>query len=116
MMASLADAAERRSRSLRDLGIFNLERVEPFDAIVQLAANLCDTPMAALSFNDQSRERFVACRGFSLDKIPIEKGLSDYIISGGAPIVVDDTPISERAAPEGRYRRAFLCRRAGHYQ
>lgn len=96
MSANLADAAERRSRALRELGIFNLENVEPFDAIVQLAANLCDTPMAALSFNDQSRERFVACRGFSLDKIPTEKGLSDYIVSGGTPIVVNDTRIDMR--------------------
>jgi len=96
MSADFSTAIDRRSRALRELGLFTSDDFAPLDAIVQLAANLCDTPMAALSFNDQTRERFVACKGFTLDKIPAAKGFSDYIVSGGVSLIVNDTRTDTR--------------------
>lgn len=66
------------------------------DEFVHLAAQLCDTPLAALSFNDHSRERFVSCHGMTLDKLPLEKGFGDYVVSGGMPLLVNDARTDTR--------------------
>lgn len=67
-MKSASDTRSLRTSILRDYGFFEQRRDDRLDEIVSLAAQLCDAPMAVFSVNDQSRERFVSCHGFSLDK------------------------------------------------
>lgn len=104
MTKSASDAESRRMSVLRDYGFFDSRQNDRFDEIVSLAAQLCDAPMAAFSVNDHSRERFVSCYGFSLDKIPLEKGFSDFVVGGGAPLLVND------ARNDARFPRAPLLK------
>lgn len=89
-MNGASDMKSRRAAVLRDFGFFESRPRDDLAGVVNLAAQLCDAPMAAFSVNDHSRERFVCCHGFSLDKIPLEKGFGDYIVSGGASLLVSD--------------------------
>ncbi len=90
----------RRSDVLRRYGFLGGGRktVFDFDSIVQLAAQLCDTPMAAFSVNDVSRERFISCHGLKLDRIDLDRGFSDYVVGGGTPLLVNDTRADVRFA------------------
>lgn len=46
----------QRLAELREFGILDTEADEDFDGLVQLAAEVCGTPMAALTFVDASRQ------------------------------------------------------------
>lgn len=64
--------------------------------LLRLAAQLCDAPVATFSCNDRTRERFVGCHGISLEKLPLEKGFADYIVSGSVPLLINDARIDPR--------------------
>lgn len=102
MTASITEINVTRWASLRRYRLLEPDSASSFKTVVDIAASLCDVPIATLSFNDRTRERFAACHGCTLEKIPCEKGFSEYVIHGRSSLLVNDT----RADP--RFPRAPL--------
>lgn len=63
----LPDEAQRLS-SLYSFDVLDTEREDIFDEIVELAANICDAPIALVSLIDQSRQWFKASVGLAISE------------------------------------------------
>lgn len=61
--APLPENEELRLRDLISHDILNSVQEKEFDALVELAAQICDCPMAAISFVDRNRQWFKASAG-----------------------------------------------------
>lgn len=66
------------------------------DNLLRAAAQLCDAPMATLSFADRTRERFYACHGCTFDKLLSARGFGDYVVSGNCSLLVGDVRTDTR--------------------
>ena len=93
----------QRVEVLRNYGLLDGTARPGFDEIVQLAAQLSDTPLASISVNDVSRERFISCRGIAPCRISLGKGFGGRVVDSGTPMLVNDT----RA--DVRFRQAPLA-------
>src|SRR3954468_199156 len=58
---------QARLAALRELNVLDVPPDAELEGLVQLAAQLCDAPMAALSFVDATAQRYVARTGFTAD-------------------------------------------------
>jgi PAS domain S-box-containing protein len=75
----------------------NTEAEPAFDEIVQLAAQICDTPFAFIGLAYAEQFCFKACHGISPEKAPGDHTLCDYVrAEGGRVLVVPDTTKDER--------------------
>lgn len=59
-----------RVKELQELSILDTPEETAFNEIVQLAAHICDTPIAIISFVDQDRQWFKAKTGVSATQTP----------------------------------------------
>jgi len=82
-----------RLRAFRILGT-SCERV--FDEAVRLAALICDTPVAVISFIDEQRVWFKAKIGLELDEIPRDGSFCTYAILQPDVLIVPDPLSDER--------------------
>ena len=67
-----------------------------FDDLVQLAASLCDVPIALLSLRDGDRQWFKAKQGLALSEIPHSQSFCRYIGEERRFFLVRDTYLDER--------------------
>ena len=85
------DDAERLAE-LRELGVLETEADEDFDSLVQLAAELCGTRMAALTFVDATRQWFKSRVGLAVTDVGRDAGFcSRTILSADRLLEVPDT-------------------------
>ena len=74
---SLSPAYEtERISALHQLQILDTEAEEDFDDIAALASQICETPMAVISFTDADRSWFKSKIGIDCDYIPREVSFS----------------------------------------
>ncbi|HYF21296.1 MAG TPA: sensor domain-containing phosphodiesterase [Ramlibacter sp.] len=86
-----ADEPDRLAQ-LREFAILDTEADEDFDRLVQLAALLCGTRAAALTFVDASRQWYKARVGIPVSDVARERGLcSRAILSPERLLEVPDT-------------------------
>lgn len=78
-----------------------------FDALVELAARICQKPMADLSLVDESRQWFKARLGIAEQETPRDISFCQHTIMGERPIVVQD------AIYDPRFSDSPLVRKAG---
>ncbi|OLC99570.1 MAG: hypothetical protein AUH86_02180 [Acidobacteria bacterium 13_1_40CM_4_58_4] len=64
---------------------------ESFDNVTRLAAYICGTPIALISFIDQERQWFKSRVGWDVDEIPRNVCLCAYTIRQSGVLVVSDT-------------------------
>lgn len=76
-----------RLAELRDLGILDTEADEVCESLVQLAADVCGTPMAALSFVDASRQWYKARVGIPVADADRDAGFCARAILGSEDVV-----------------------------
>lgn len=88
----------RRLVTLRDLRILDTDREEPFDEIVQLAALLCNAPVALVSFVDEDRQWFKSTYGWDGASTPRDVALCAYTILEDVDFVVEDVHVDQRVA------------------
>ncbi|EKV27576.1 Histidine kinase A [Caenispirillum salinarum AK4] len=69
-----------------------------FDAMTDLAATLCDTPIALVSLVDKSRQWFKARRGLEPQETPREYAFCGHAIAAAEPLVVEDAAADSRFA------------------
>jgi PAS domain S-box-containing protein len=69
-----------------------------FDHIAELAAQICGTPMAAVSFIDTRRQWFKSRLGISAQEIPRAAAFCAYTILGSEVLVISDAGADPRFA------------------
>jgi GAF domain-containing protein len=79
-----------RIDALRRCRVVDTEPEEVFDALAQLAAIVCGTPIALISLVDETRLWFKSRIGFPLASLPRELSYCDRVIRGDGVLVVND--------------------------
>jgi CheY-like chemotaxis protein len=96
-----------RLESLRTFRILGTSCEQVFDEIVRLAALICDTPIAVITFIDEQRVWFKAKIGLELDEIPRDGSFCTYAILQPDVLIVPD-PLSDETFMSG-----FLVKQIG---
>lgn len=87
-----------RLASLRSYGILDTEREADFDDIVDLASQLCGTPISVVNLIDQDRQWFKAEVGLGVRETPIESSICAHAILEADFVEIPDTLIDPRMA------------------
>lgn len=69
-----------------------------FDAMTDLAATLCDTPIALVSLVDKTRQWFKSRRGLDALETPREQAFCGHAVAAAEPLVVEDARADDRFA------------------
>lgn len=94
---------EARLAALHSLGLMDTTPEEEYDELVQLAAEVCDTPMSLISLVDKRRQWFKAAVGVSFRETPADVSFCAHTIQMPEIFVVEDAQADERfrAMPVG---------------
>ncbi|HIK05101.1 MAG TPA: GAF domain-containing protein [Trichormus sp. M33_DOE_039] len=87
---SLPDHENQRLQLLRSYKILDTPPEEIFDNLVQIAADICETPIALISFIDTDREWFKSKLGINESEIPRSNSLGNYTISQKEILIIPD--------------------------
>jgi PAS domain S-box-containing protein len=79
-----------RLEALHEYRILDTEREQAFDDLAELAAVVCDTPVAAIAFIDETRSWLKASVGTTLSEFPREAALATEALERGDAFVVRD--------------------------
>jgi two-component system, cell cycle sensor histidine kinase and response regulator CckA len=85
-----------RLESLRSFRILGTAREQVFDDIAQLAALICDAPVAVIAFIDEQRVWFKAKIGLELDEIPRDGSFCAYALLQSDVLTIPDPLSDER--------------------
>ncbi len=97
-----------RLAALRQYEILDTPAEASFDAFTRLAAQICGTPMAAISLIDRDRQWFKSRLGVEASETPRDIAFCDRTIRGDGPFVVPD------AASDPAFRDNPLVTEAPH--
>jgi PAS domain S-box-containing protein len=98
MKAPIPEDEEQRLAVLRDYQILDTPPEPAFDELLQLAAHICQTPIAAISFIDEDRQWFKA--GIGLDS---QETSRDIAFCAHAILVKDNVTIIQDATLDERF-------------
>ncbi len=90
MKAPLPENEHSRLEALRRYGILDTDHEEAFDDIARLAANICQTPVALVSFVDSDRQWFKSHFGFAQRETSRDVSFCAHAILTEGPTVVRD--------------------------
>lgn len=97
MNASPSPADEAlRLLVLEECGLLDTPADPIFDAITDLAATLCDAPIALVSVADHTRQWFKARIGLKAEHTDRELAFCTHAITNGEPLVVEDAQADPR--------------------
>ncbi|MEA5617653.1 PAS domain S-box protein [Cronbergia sp. UHCC 0137] len=92
----LPNNENQRLKALDEYQIINTESEETFDELSQLAADFCDSPMAAISLVETNREWFKSKIGFIDSEIPRDLAFGNYTIQQNQLLIVPDALEDQR--------------------
>ena len=81
---------ERRIAALRRYRLLDTEREQGFDDFAELAAQICQTPVALVTFVDSDRQWFKASIGFDQPETPREHSFCSHAILGTEVMIVEN--------------------------
>jgi CheY-like chemotaxis protein len=87
-----------RIGALRRLQVFESSGKPTFDDMAQLAALVCDVPVAVITLIDEERVWFKAAKGLELDQIPRAGSFDGYTILQSGVMIIHDPLFDERFA------------------
>ena len=88
---------DERLDALRKYNILDSLPESDYEAITELAAYICQTPIALISFVDEQRQWFKSNHGLMVRETPREVAFCAYnIIDPSSPLVVEDARLDER--------------------
>lgn len=90
------DAEAKRLEALQRYRILDTPPEPAFDDLVQLAAQLCNTPIAAVCLLDEKRVWFKARTGTQVSEVPREISFAAHAVGPPGTLVVRDTLADER--------------------
>ncbi|WP_392535746.1 PAS domain S-box protein [Nostoc sp. C117] len=88
----------QRLEVLNHYQILDTPPEEVFDELAQLAANLCETPIALISLVDAEREWFKSKIGVTTSEVPRNISFGSYTILENQILIIPDTLQDERVA------------------
>ena len=97
----LQTVEERETARLAVLAQYNILDTEPeqaYDDAVRIAAYICGTPVAAVTFIDQERQWFKASLGLDVSETPIDQSFCRYVIQQNDVMVIEDARNDPRFA------------------
>ena len=91
------DEEVERYRALLDYGILDTAPEEVFDEISRLAAYICKTPIALITFVDEGREWFKSVTGLETDisEVPRDKSFGAYVINNPGDFLSISSPLED---------------------
>ena len=89
---------EDRLEALRAYGIVHTGPEAAFTDLASLASEICEAPIAAVSFVDESRQWFKAALGLYVLETPRDSSFCAHAILGRSPLIVPDTLLDDRFA------------------
>ena len=98
MRAPLHLREVERLAAVAETGLVGVSRVPLHDEIVRLAAELCDTPIAAISLIEAERQWFPGITGLETRETPRDVAFCAHAILQEAPLVVGDATADDRFA------------------
>jgi GAF domain-containing protein len=81
---------DERLAALRSFEVLDSEPEADFDALVEIASEVCGTPIALLSLVDEGRQWFKARKGLDAVETPRDQAFCAHAILGDTPLVVED--------------------------
>jgi predicted Ser/Thr protein kinase len=96
--APLPHDEARRLELLASCRIVDSEPEDEFDDIAQIAARLCDAPIAIVTFVDESRQWFKAKVGLAINETPRKISFCAHALEASRPLVVRDATLDPRFA------------------
>ena len=96
MKAPLPPDERARLETLRQFKILDTEPEPVYDDIARLAAYVCHTPTALITFVDEGRQWFKSHEGFGPRETPRDVSFCAHAILQPGPLVVTDTLDDER--------------------
>ncbi|MEH1844135.1 MAG: PAS domain S-box protein [Nostoc sp.] len=88
----------QRLKVLNQYQILDTPPEEIFDELAQLAANLCETPIALISLVDAEREWFKSKIGVTISEVPRSISFGQYTILQSQILIIPDALQDERFA------------------
>ena len=79
-----------RLAALMRLEVLDTEHEPLFDNLIELAARICDVPVALISLVDANRQWFKGCIGLDVSETPRDVAFCDHAIRSDAPLIVPD--------------------------
>ena len=79
-----------RLQALESMRILDTGPEELFDRLTRFAANICETPIAAITLLDAKRQWFKSVYGLDVSETPREISFCTYTIRGREPFIVPD--------------------------
>ncbi|MBI5801497.1 MAG: PAS domain S-box protein [Verrucomicrobia bacterium] len=92
----MSDTEAQRLEALQRYHILDTPTETAFDDLVQLAAQLCNTPIAAVCLLDERRVWFKARTGIPTAEVPRETSFAAHTVQQTGTLVVRDTLADER--------------------
>ncbi len=79
-----------RLLALHQYDILDTPSEQSFDDLTQLAASLCQAPVAVITFVDSDRQCFKSVFGAQMTTAPLEAGFCPFVVEQARPLVVTD--------------------------
>src|SRR5262245_10968110 len=97
-MKTVPPAAENaRLQALRASDVLNTPAGRAEVELVELAAQLCQAPMAAITFIDQMKEWFKSATGLAVQAVPRETSMgAEVLLEPDGLLLVQDALLDER--------------------
>ena len=92
----MSDPEAQRLEALQRYRILDTPPEAAFDDLVQLAAQLCNTPIAAVCLVDERRVWFKARTGIATAEVPREISFATHAVEQAGTLVVRDTLADDR--------------------
>ena len=86
----------KRIAALRQFDSFEFDLHKGLEDILELAASICQTPVAFITLIDEEQQWFKVCRGFQITTAPRATSFCNYAIAQMDVMVVPDTIADER--------------------
>lgn len=94
----LAQQEERRLAALLAYDILDTPEEAEFDEIAQIAALICEAPIAVINFIDRDRQWFKSVLGLNVRETPLDISICAHVILQPDLFVVPDTRLDARFA------------------
>jgi len=98
MKARIPENESSRLASLYRYEILDTEVERAFDELTSLAAQICGTAIAFISFVDSDRQWFKSCVGLDVKQLPRDSSFCAHAILYDEPLIVSDALLDARFA------------------
>jgi len=93
-----SEREQARLAALLSYDILDTDKEAAFEGLVDLAAGICNAPIAAISLVDERRQWFKARRGLNVSETSLDIALCRDVVRSGQPLCVGDLRTDPRFA------------------